>query len=131
MVQPAGKRRLESRGKFAMQNRSSRARASPTRTSQVVVRQIVALQRRRRRLGPVQIGGPLGLLASTVHAVPVRCRIKRLARIDRFTGEPIRHYDTSLSDLLRPLSLVAIIDMSRDNEVHGGDSPARRGHSSR
>ena len=31
--------------------------------------------------------------ASTVHAVLVRCRINRLARLDRATGEPIRRYE--------------------------------------
>ena len=31
--------------------------------------------------------------ASTVHAVLVRCRINRLSRIDRVTGEPIRRYE--------------------------------------
>ena len=31
--------------------------------------------------------------ASTVHAVLVRCRLNRLAHIDRATGEPIRRYE--------------------------------------
>ncbi|GAD82985.1 putative transposase [Nocardia asteroides NBRC 15531] len=31
--------------------------------------------------------------ASTVHAVLVRCRINRLSRIDRVTGEPLRRYE--------------------------------------
>jgi transposase InsO family protein len=75
-----------------MQDRSSRPHASPTRTSPAVVRQIVGL-RWRHRLGPVQIGGRLGLPASTVHAVLVRCRLNRLSRIDRVTGEPIRRYE--------------------------------------
>jgi transposase InsO family protein len=44
-------------------------------------------------LGPVQIAGRLGLPASTVHAVLVRCRINRLSRIDRVTGEPLRRYE--------------------------------------
>lgn len=39
---------------------------------------------RLRRLGPGQIDGRLGMPASTVHAVLVRCRI------DRATGEPLR-----------------------------------------
>ena len=47
----------------------------------------------RQRLGPVQIAGRLGMPASTVHAVLVRCRINRLARIDRVTGEPMRRYE--------------------------------------
>ena len=57
-----------------------------------MVRQIVRL-RWRHRLGPVQIGGRLGLAPSTVHAVLVRTRINRLSRIDRVTGEPIRRYE--------------------------------------
>lgn len=39
---------------------------------------------------PVQIGGQLGLSASTVHAVLTRCRVNRLSMIDRVTGEPLR-----------------------------------------
>jgi transposase InsO family protein len=33
------------------------------------------------------------MAASTVHAVLVRCRINRLSRIDRVTGEPLRRYE--------------------------------------
>ena len=68
------------------------AARSPTKTPPPVVRQIVRL-RWRHRLGPVQIAGQLGVPASTVHAVLVRCRINRLSRIDRVTGEPIRRYE--------------------------------------
>ena len=57
-----------------------------------MVRRIVRL-RWRHRLGPVQIAGRLGMPASTVHAVLVRCRINRLSRIDRVTGEPLRRYE--------------------------------------
>ena len=82
--------RLE--GVAGMADRSSRPRSCPHRTPELVVRQIVRL-RWRQRLGPVQIGGRLGVPASTVHAVLVRCRINHLARIDRVTGEPIRRYE--------------------------------------
>ncbi len=75
-----------------MADRSSRPHLSPTRTPERVKREIVAL-RWRKRLGPVQIAGQLGLPASTVHAVLVRCRINQLSRIDRVTGEPIRRYE--------------------------------------
>ena len=75
-----------------MGDRSSRPRCSPNKTSAQVVKQIVAL-RWRQRLGPVQIGGRLGLPASTVHAVLSRCRINRLSQIDRVTGEPLRRYE--------------------------------------
>jgi transposase InsO family protein len=84
--------RYRAEGPAGMADRSSRPRRSPARTSPQVVRQIVRL-RWRRRLGPVQIGGQLGVPASTVHAVLVRCRISRLSRIDRVTGEPVRRYE--------------------------------------
>ena len=72
----ADRYRLE--GPAGMADRSSRPHTSPTRTRPEVVRQIVRL-RWRHRLGPVQIGGRLGLQASTVHAVLVRCRVNRLS----------------------------------------------------
>ena len=40
-----------------------------------------------------QIADRLGMPASTVHAVLVRCRLNRLTHIDRATGEPIRRYE--------------------------------------
>jgi transposase InsO family protein len=84
--------RYRSEGVAGMADRSSRPRTSPTRTRPGVVRRIVRL-RWRHRLGPVQIAGRLGLRASTVHAVLVRCGINRLSRIDRVTGEPLRRYE--------------------------------------
>ena len=47
----------------------------------------------RKRLGPVQITGLLGIAPSTVHAVLVRCRINRLSFITRITGEPVQRYE--------------------------------------
>ena len=84
--------RFRAEGKAGMQDRSSRPRSCPHRTPEPVVRAIIEL-RWRHRLGPVQIGGQLGLAPSTVHAVLVRCRINRLRHIDRVTGEPIRRYE--------------------------------------
>ena len=86
----ADRYRLE--GEAGMADRSSRPHHSPARTPEPVVREIVVL-RWRHRLGPVQISGRLGVPASTVHAVLVRCRINRLSRIDRVTGEPLRRYE--------------------------------------
>jgi transposase InsO family protein len=82
--------RLE--GPAGMLDRSSRPLRSPGKTPPQLVRRIVRL-RWRHRLGPAQIAGQLGVPASTVHAVLVRCRINRLSRIDRVTGEPIRRYE--------------------------------------
>jgi hypothetical protein len=57
-----------------------------------MVRKIVHL-RWTQRLGPAQIAPQVGLAPSTVHAVLVRCRISRLAHLDRATGQPIRRYE--------------------------------------
>jgi transposase InsO family protein len=84
--------RFRHEGAAGMADRSSRPRTSPAKTSPEVVRRIVRL-RWRRRLGPVQIAGLIGMPASTVHAVLTRCRINRLSRIDRVTGEPLRRYE--------------------------------------
>jgi transposase InsO family protein len=84
--------RFRAEGLAGMVDRSSRPHVSPHRTPEHLKRQIVRL-RWRRRLGPVQIGGELGVPSSTVHAVLVRCRINRLSHIDRVTGEPIRRYE--------------------------------------
>ena len=84
--------RYRAEGVAGMTDRSSRPQHSPARTPEVVVRSIVRL-RWRRRIGPVQIAGLIGVPASTVHAVLVRCRINRLTHIDRVTGEPLRRYE--------------------------------------
>lgn len=77
--------RYRREGPAGMVDRSSRPRSMPTKTPPAMVKQIVRI-RWRRRLGPVQIAGELGMPASTVHAVLTRCRINRLSRIDRVTG---------------------------------------------
>ena len=84
--------RYRAEGAAGMADRSSRPHRSPAKTPPQVVRQIVRL-RWRLRLGPVQIAGRVGVASSTVHAVLVRCRINRLSRIDRVTGEPLRRYE--------------------------------------
>jgi transposase InsO family protein len=96
MVSPVTARkwagRLRTEGPSGMADRPSRPHSMPTKTALPVVKKIVRL-RWRRRLGPAQIAGELGLPVSTVHAVLVRCRINRLSRLDRVTGEPIRRYE--------------------------------------
>jgi transposase InsO family protein len=105
--------RYQSDGAAGMADRSSRPRTSPTKTAEQVKRQIVRL-RWRKRLGPVQIAGQLGVPASTVHAVLVRCRINRLTDIDRVTGEPIRRYERE-----RPGELIHI-DVTKFGNVPDG-----------
>jgi len=84
--------RFRVEGSAGMRDRSSRPRSMPAKTPLPLVMRIVKA-RWRRRLGAVQIAGELGLAPSTVHAVLVRCRINRLSRIDKVTGEPIRRYE--------------------------------------
>jgi hypothetical protein len=84
--------RYRAEGRAGMVDRSSRPRTCPNRTPESVKKSIIGL-RWRARLGPAQIAGHLGLAPSTVHAVLVRCRVNRLSRIDRVTGEPVRRYE--------------------------------------
>jgi transposase InsO family protein len=84
--------RFRAEGPSGMLDRSSRPKRCPNLTPPDVRRAILEL-RWRRRLGPVQIGGQLGVAASTVHAVLVRAKINRLSHVDRVTGEPIRRYE--------------------------------------
>jgi len=85
-------RRYAELGIAGMTDRSSRPHTHPNQTPRPMVRKIKHL-RITRRLGPVEIGGILGLPSSTVHAVLVRERLNRLSHIDRRTGEPARRYE--------------------------------------
>jgi transposase InsO family protein len=92
---PTAKRwadRYRQLGEDGMNDRSSRPHRQPSKTPQPLVRKIVHL-RWKQRLGPVAIADQIGLSASTVHAVLVRCRINRLSHVDRATGEPVRRYE--------------------------------------
>lgn len=92
---PTAKRwadRYQAMGQAGMADRSSRPHRSPNRTAPQLVRKIVHL-RWKQRLGPVGIAGQLGVPASTVHAVLVRCRLNRLRHVDIRTGEPVRRYE--------------------------------------
>jgi transposase InsO family protein len=85
-------RRYWEQGPAGMADRSSRPHRSPRRTPAPVVRKVVHL-RWTQRLGPAQIAPRVGLAASTVHGILVRCRISRLASLDRVTGQPVRRYE--------------------------------------
>ncbi|EGD53186.1 integrase family protein, partial [Gordonia neofelifaecis NRRL B-59395] len=118
MVSPVTARkwaaRFRAEGTGGMADRSSRPRSMPAKTPPAAVKRIVKA-RWRRRLGPAQIAGELGLPASTVHAVLVRCRINRLCAIDRVTGEPIRRYEHD-----HPGSLIHVDVTKFDNIPDGG-----------
>lgn len=106
--------RYRSEGPGGMNDRSSRPLRQPKRTPAPVVRKIVHL-RWKQRLGPVEIGDRLGMPASTVHAVLVRCRLNRLSHIDRATGEPIRRYEHE-----RPGDLIHVDVKKLGNVPDGG-----------
>lgn len=85
-------RRYVELGAEGMTDRSSRPHRHPNKTPQAMVKKVVHL-RIKKRLGPVQLAGHLGMPASTVHAVLVRCRLNRLSHVDVKTGEPARRYE--------------------------------------
>ncbi len=105
--------RYRAQGPAGMNDRSSARQTQHAKTPQPVVRKIVHL-RWKQRLGPVQIGGRLGVPASTVHAVLVRCRLNRLSHIDRATGEPARRYERS-----RPGELIHV-DVTKFGNIPDG-----------
>jgi transposase InsO family protein len=75
-----------------MADRSSRPHAMPAKTCPGTTKRIVSL-RLRKRLGLVQLAAYVGVAPSTVHRVLARCRLNRLAHVDRATGEPVRRYE--------------------------------------
>lgn len=79
-------------GDRTMHDRSSRPRTSPNKTSLNTTKRLVSL-RLRLREGPVQLAARVGIAPSTAHRVLVRCRLNRLAHVDRATGEPVRRYE--------------------------------------
>ena len=106
--------RYRAEGPAGMNDRSSKPHRQPNRTPQPVVRKIVHL-RWKQRLGPVQIADRLGMHSSTVYAVLVRCRLNRLAHLDRATGEPIRRYEHE-----RPGDLIHVDVKKLGNVPDGG-----------
>lgn len=85
-------RRFVTEGDAGLRDRTCRPRRSPTRTPRTVERRIERL-RRQLKLGPVRIGGRLGLAASTVYRVLRRLGLHRLAWLDRPTGRVVRRYE--------------------------------------
>ena len=107
-------RRYLELGAEGMQDRSSRSHAHPNKTPRELVKRVVHL-RIKKRLGPVQIAARVGMPASTVHAVLVRCRLNRLSHVDVKTGEPIRRYEHD-----RPGALIHVDVKKLGNIPDGG-----------
>jgi transposase InsO family protein len=84
--------RYRAEGPAGMADRSSRPHHCSNKTPEPVKRKIVHL-RLKQRLGPVEIAARVGVAPSTAHQVLLRCRINRLAALDRASGEPVRRYE--------------------------------------
>ena len=87
-------KRYREAGVAGLEDRSSRPRRCPTKTSAKVERQIVEL-RRRHQLGPARLAHRLGVPASTFHLVLQRHGVSRLADLDRVTGRVVRRIETT------------------------------------
>jgi len=114
---PTAKRwatRYAAMGQAGMDDRSSRPHRVANRTPAHRVRKIGHL-RWKQRLSPIEIGDRLGMPASTVHAVLVRCRLNRLANIDKVTGDPIRRYEHPY-----PGAMIHVDVKKLGNIPHGG-----------
>ena len=97
-----------------MQDRSSRPKSSPNKTSKKTTKRCVSL-RMRLREGPVQLAARLGIAPATVHRILTTARMNRLSYVDRATGEPIRRYEHD-----HPGSLVHVDVKKLGNIPDGG-----------
>lgn len=80
-------------GDRSMLDHSSRPHTMPAKTPAAVTKRLVSL-RLRLREGPVQLAARCQVAPSTAHRILVRCRLNRLAHVDRATGEPVRPTST-------------------------------------
>jgi hypothetical protein len=124
-------------GESGMVDRSSRPHHSPRRTPRRIEAKIRHL-RTKKRWGPVQIAGRLGMHASTVHRVIVRLELPRLSVIDQATGEVIRRPKPVRYERTRPGELVHVDIKKLGNipdrggwRVHGRQAGAANSHAHR
>ena len=87
-------RRYQDAGVAGLEDRSSRPRRCPTKTSDRMERRIVEL-RRRHQLGPARLAPRLDMPASTFHRVLQRHGVSRLSDLDRNGGRVIRRIETT------------------------------------
>jgi len=117
--------RYRASGLAGLEDRPSRPRHSPTKTSARLERRVVAL-RQSRKLGPARLGPIVGLAPSTVHKVLERHGCNRLAFMDRPTGRVIRRIETDHVGELAHLDVkkLAKIPPGGGWRVHGRGSRA-------
>jgi transposase-like protein len=78
-------RRYQEAGMAGLEDRSSRPRRCPSKTSPKVERRVVAL-RRRDQVGPARLASRVGIPASTLHRILQRHGVSRLSDLDRKGG---------------------------------------------
>jgi transposase InsO family protein len=106
-------RRYLDAGEAGLEDRSSRPKRCPTKTSPKVERRLVEL-RRRHQLGPARLAPRAGVPASTLHRILQRHGVSRLSDLDRQGGRTIRRIETS-----RPGELIHI-DVKKQARVPKG-----------
>jgi transposase InsO family protein len=112
-------RRFE--GAVALEDRSSRPRRSPRRTSQRAVERIEHL-RRTRKLTAVEIAAALGLAASTVSRILQRIGLGRLWRVEA-AATPARRYEHAEPGALVHIDAKKLARIERiGHRIHGDRS---------
>lgn len=111
-------KRFADEGAPGLEDRPSRARRCPHRTSSEVEAAVLALRAEIRR-GPHRLSNRLGIPASTVHAILQRHGVSRLSRLDRVTGAPIRRERPVRYERSRPGELVHV-DVKKIGRVPPG-----------
>jgi transposase InsO family protein len=91
--------RYRTEGRAGMADRSSRPHRSPAKTGPATTKRIVSL-RLRKRWGAHRLAAATGVAPSTAGAVLRRCRISRLARLQRLEREVIRYEHAAPGELL-------------------------------
>jgi hypothetical protein len=86
-------------GAAGMADRTSRPHSSPGKTDAPTTKRLVSL-RLRKRWGAVRLADATGLAPSTAGAVLRRCRISRLAQLDRRERVVIRYEHAAPGELL-------------------------------
>jgi transposase InsO family protein len=87
-------RRFQEAGTAGLEDRSSRPRRSPAKTSSKVERRVVEL-RRRHQVSAARLAPRAGLPASTLHAIWARHGVSRLSDLERRSGRVVRRIETS------------------------------------
>lgn len=105
--------RYQEGGEAALNDRSSRPRRCPSKTTAKVERRVVSL-RRRHQVSAARLAERAGVPASTLHAIWARHGVSRLSDLERRSGRVVRRIETS-----RPGELVHV-DVKKQAKIPPG-----------